>query len=85
VRWGEFASLRPDLADTGRRLLYKFGGGLAFLGTTRSDGIPRVHPMCPLLTDGDLYAFIMPSLKRHDLHRDGRYDLPHSLRTTKLS
>jgi hypothetical protein len=75
VRWGEFASLRPDLADAGRRLLYQFGVGLAFLGTTRSDGGPRVHPMCPLLTESGLYAFIVPSPKRDDLHRDGRYVL----------
>ena len=75
VRWGEFASLRPDLADAGRRLLYQFGVGLAFLGTTRSDGGPRIHPMCPLLTESGLYAFIVPSPKRDDLHRDGRYVL----------
>jgi hypothetical protein len=37
VRWGEFASFRPDLADAGRRLL--------------------------------------PSPKRDDLHRDGRFVL----------
>jgi len=29
--------------------------------------------MCPLLTDDGLYAFIVPSPKRNDLHRDGRY------------
>lgn len=34
-----------------------------------------MHPMCPLLTDSDLYAFIVPSPKRDDLHRDGRYVL----------
>jgi hypothetical protein len=73
VRWAEFASLRPDLADAGRGLLYQFGVGLAFLATSRTDGGPRVHPMCPLLTDEGLYAFIVPSPKRADLHRDGRY------------
>jgi hypothetical protein len=31
--------------------------------------------MCPLLTDTDLYAFIVPSPKRRDLHRDSRYAL----------
>jgi hypothetical protein len=31
--------------------------------------------MCPLLTDSELYAFIVPSPKRDDLHRDGRYAL----------
>jgi hypothetical protein len=75
VNWGEFASLRPDLSDAGRQLLYQYGVGLAFLATTRDDGGPRVHPMCPLLTDQELYAFIVPSPKRRDLHRDGRYAL----------
>lgn len=73
VRWGEFASLRSDLAEAGRQLLYQHGVGLAFLATTRADDGPRVHPMCPLLTDGDLFAFMVPSPKRYDLHRDGRY------------
>jgi len=56
-------------------LLYQYGVGLAFLATTRDDGGPRVHPMCPLLTESELYAFIVPSPKRDDLHRDGRYAL----------
>jgi hypothetical protein len=73
LTWGEFAAERPDLADAGRQLLYQFGVGLGFLATTRADGAPRVHPMCPLLTDDGLYAFIVPSPKRNDLHRDGRY------------
>ena len=80
LTWGEFAEERPDLADAGRQLLYQFGVGLAFLATTRADGAPRVHPMCPLLTDDGLYAFIVPSPKRNDLHRDGRYAM-HSFPT----
>ena len=71
--WGGFAEERPDLAGDGRQLLYQFGVGLAFLATTRVDGGPRVHPMCPVLTDEGLFAFIVPSPKRNDLHRDGRY------------
>jgi hypothetical protein len=66
---------RPDLADAGRELLYQFGVGLAFLGTTRPDGGPRVHPICPQIYDGHLYAFIVPSPKRRDLLRDGRFAL----------
>jgi hypothetical protein len=73
VRWAEFATFRPDLAEARRQLLYQFGVGLAFLATVRPDGGPRVHPMCPLLTDEALYGFIVPSPKRADLHRDGRY------------
>jgi hypothetical protein len=63
------------LADAGRALFYQFGVGLAFLATIRPDGGPRVHPVCPYLTDDELYMFVSPSLKRNDLHRDGRYAL----------
>lgn len=59
----------------GRALLYQYGVGLAYLGTVRSDGAPRVHPMCPIVTDSGLYALIIPSPKRADLLRDGRYAL----------
>ena len=31
--------------------------------------------MCPMLTNSEMYAFIVPSPKRDDLHRDGRYAL----------
>ena len=31
--------------------------------------------MCPLLTDGGMYAFIIPSPKQQDLRRDGRFAL----------
>lgn len=73
LTWGEFRSRRPDLAEAGRALLYQFGVGLAFLATVRPDGGPRVHPMCPIITDDGLYGRIVPSLKRDDLVRDGRY------------
>ena len=80
ITWGAFAEQRPDLAEAGRSLLYQFGVGLAFLATTRKDGAPRVNPMCPLLGDEGLYSFIVPSRKRNDLHRDGRYAM-HSFPT----
>lgn len=74
--WGDFAAARPDLAAKGRNLLYEAGRiGLGFLATIRNDGGPRVHPICPLLTDDGLYAFIVPGPKREDLHRDARYAL----------
>jgi hypothetical protein len=75
VSWGAFAAERPDLASAGRQLLYQFGVGLAFLATIRADGAPRVHPMCPILVGDGLYGLIIPSPKRHDLYRDGRYAL----------
>lgn len=45
----------------------------SFLATVRADGGPRLHPMCPVLAEGGLYAFIVPSPKGRDLLRDGRY------------
>lgn len=73
VTWGELRLSRPDLADAGRQLLYRVGVGLAYLATVGRDGAPRVHPFCPLMTDADLFAFLVPSPKRSDLLRDGRY------------
>jgi hypothetical protein len=46
LRWADFQRVRPDLAEAGRRLLYQFGVGLAFLATVRADGGPRLHPRC---------------------------------------
>ena len=65
------ASPRPGRAA--KQLLYQYGVGLAFLATVRADGGPRVHPFCPVIDGDGLYAFIVPSPKRDDLHRDGRY------------
>ena len=77
VTWKEFAAAERDLAETGRSLLlHKSGVGLAFLATVRKDGAPRLHPLCPVLSDDRLFVLITPaSPKRHDLLRDGRYAL----------
>ena len=79
VHWSEFEAREPELAATSRRLLYPIGPtgpGLGVLATTRADGGPRVHPVCPALAEGGLYVFVMPaSPKRRDLERDGRYAL----------
>jgi hypothetical protein len=32
-----------------------------------------MHPICPVVVSGGLYAFIIPSPKLNDLRRDGRY------------
>jgi hypothetical protein len=76
VTWKEFAAAEPDLADVGRSLLFQFKVGLAFLATVRRDGAPRLHPVCPVLSDDRLFVLIIPaSPKGHDLRRDGRYAL----------
>jgi hypothetical protein len=73
--WPEFADAQRHIAEAGRDLLYQVGVGLGFLATTRADGAPRVHPMCPVLHQAGLFAFIIPSPKQRDLQRDGRYAL----------
>jgi hypothetical protein len=77
VSWNEFESRAPETAQAGRALLFQHGGpGLAFLATVRRDGGPRLHPICPTIVDGYLYALILPSSpKCGDLKRDGRYAL----------
>ncbi len=75
VTWKEFAIARPDLAEIGARLLYQYKVGYAFLATVRSDGGPRLHPVCPALAEDHLYVFIAESPKKNDLLRDGRYAL----------
>ena len=71
--WRDLTELRPDLATAGRDLLYRVGVGLAFLATVRADGGPRLNPMCPVLADDRVFAFIVPGPKCGDLERDGRY------------
>jgi hypothetical protein len=73
--WKAFAAAMPHLAAEGRRMFYQYGVGLGFLATVRKDGGPRIHPICPIVTDDGLYTFIVPSPKLNDLRRDGRYAL----------
>ena len=76
VTWKEFAAAEPELANVGRSLLFQFKVGLAFLATVRRDGAPRLHPVCPVLSQDRLFVLITrTSPKRHDLLRDGRYAL----------
>ena len=76
VSWSEFERCAPEVAEAGKELLFQYGPGIAFLATVRKDGAPRLHPICPTLVDGLLYALILPtSPKCGDLKRDGRYAL----------
>src|SRR5512132_345499 len=73
--WGDLATVRPDIAAAGRRVRYAFGIGLGCLAPVRVDGGPRVHPICPVLTETGLYGMIVPGPKLDDLRRDPRYAL----------
>lgn len=75
VRWEVFAREAPEIAEAGHALLTQFGPGLAYLATVRADGAPRIHPVCVNLVDGGLYTLVVPSPKRRDLLRDGRFAL----------
>src|SRR2546426_12673602 len=77
--WGEFAAAAPELAAFGEERFR--AAEVAYLATVRADGSPGVHPFTPILCDGRLFAFMVPtSPKGHDLRRDPR-DSIHSLGT----
>ena len=74
--WAEFESAAPKLASKGRALLYQYGAPLGYLATVRIDGGPRVHPFCPIVAEGGLWAFVLRhSPKGADLRRDPRFAL----------
>jgi hypothetical protein len=70
--WAEFAALAQDFAEFGKA---RFSSGVAYLGTLRPDGGPRVHPVTPIIGD-ELFLFMeRTSPKSKDLERDARYTL----------
>ena len=74
LAWKDFSEASPELARLGKDHLFQHGVGLAFLATVRKDGAPRLHPVCPVISQGGLYVLILPqSPKRADLEVDGRY------------
>jgi hypothetical protein len=75
VTWREFAGASPVLSAQVRALFEQYGQAFGYLATVRRDGGPRVHPITPVLTEGGLFCFAVPSPKRRDLERDGRYAL----------
>ena len=71
--WGEFASAAPEIAAYG---LQRLNGRVAYLGTVRENGRPRVHPVTPIIGEQRLFIFMEPtSPKGRDLERDGHYAL----------
>ena len=71
MSWGSFERLNPELARLGEERFDRTG--LALVGTIRADGWPRISPVEPLITDGQLYLGMMwRSRKALDLLRDPR-------------
>jgi hypothetical protein len=70
--WVEFSQQAPELAEFGQA---RFQSGVAYLGTLRPDGSPRVHPVTPIIGE-QLFLFMEPnSPKGKDLQCDPRYTL----------
>jgi hypothetical protein len=86
--WAQFRADAPDVAAVATKLWPGItaldgdeeppsGAGsvfaIAYLATVRVDGGPRLHPFCPILADGRLFAAIpRSSPKGWDLRRDPR-------------
>jgi hypothetical protein len=77
MSWKELKYASPRLADFGE---IRFKTEVAYLGTIKKDGSPRVHPVTPIVADEHLFLFMEPtSPKGHDLRRDGRFALHSSV------
>ena len=71
--WGEFTRLAPEIAAYG---VERLDGKVAYLGTVRANGLPRVHPVTPIISDQRLFLFMEPtSPKGKDLQQIGHYAL----------
>jgi hypothetical protein len=71
VTFEEFEAAAPEIAAFARRKIEETG--LALVGTTRSDGWPRVSGWELFLCDGRIYVGSMPNaVKVKDLRRDPR-------------
>jgi pyridoxamine 5'-phosphate oxidase-like protein len=73
--WSDLTQAAPEIAQAGRRLIYRTEVGKALLATVRGDGVPRIHPVYVAITDDHLYVFVHRSAMRADLESDGRYAL----------
>ena len=72
--WQEFAEQAPELAAFGKSRI-PGSNEVAYLGTIRPDGGPRVHPVTPIIGE-QLFLFMeSTSPKGKDLQRDPRYTL----------
>ena len=71
MNWYELERAAPLIAQLGRQRLDQ--AHVALLGTLRRDGSPRISPVEPYLTQGQLVFGAMSwSLKTRDLSQDPR-------------
>jgi hypothetical protein len=80
VRWSELARDVPELAAFGAARLLE---APAYLATVAADGLPRVHPVTPIVAPGGLYVFMEPtSPKGRDLRERRGYALHNGVPDT---
>ena len=73
IGWGEFTKREPELAKFGAERLT---AAPAYLATVRQDGLPRVHPVTPIIGPLGLFLFMEPtSPKGRDLREWGWFAL----------
>jgi len=73
VAWGGLVAQAPELAEFGARRL---ASAPAYLATVDDSGVPRMHPVTPIIGEGRLFVFMEPtSPKGHDIIRRRVYAL----------
>ncbi len=78
--WDEFEAQEPELAAFGSARL---AVPPAYLATLRASGIPRVHPVTPVIAAGRLFIFMEPtSPKGRDLRERGWYAIHNGVPDT---
>jgi hypothetical protein len=83
MNWRQFKQASPELAALGEERFERTG--LLLLGTLRKDAFPRISPVVPLISDGQLYLGMMwQSRKALDLLRNPRC-LVHTFRASPSS
>jgi hypothetical protein len=60
AQWHSFARAAPGLAAFGQSCLQR-PPAVSYLGTIAADGLPRVHPVTPIVGDGRLFLFMEPA------------------------
>jgi hypothetical protein len=60
AQWHSFARAAPALAAFGQSCLER-PPTVSYLGTIAADGLPRVHPVTPIVGDGRLFLFMEPT------------------------
>jgi hypothetical protein len=56
--WGSFTTAEPELAAF---VAARLRAAPSYLATVRASGVPRVHPVTPILTAVGLYVFMEPT------------------------